>query len=291
MSMRNAEECEEFLSLVNYYRFSGYFRYWQVTPTCGNNRFQRDTSFEVIRNLYLAEQDLADEILRKIRRIEVVLRTKFSHIYAREVIPAGGLTEGIGLSQPTNLASIPAKEYVLQDLNRSKETFVDHYRDDKLKNSRGQFLPQAYKDMPTWVAVEALSFGTLSRCIQASSKSGVLAALAEELNLSRTFVPSQVKSFVYLRNRIAHNARIWNHSVVDAPGLPPKIKHRATRSYGMFEPRSVYTVLLALDRMLASAKIEHDWLASLINPLLAGNSLLERGIKIPRKYGEMDLSL
>ena len=29
----------EFLSRVNYYRFSGYFRHWQHDPAKGDNRF------------------------------------------------------------------------------------------------------------------------------------------------------------------------------------------------------------------------------------------------------------
>ena len=97
---------------------------------------------------------------------------------------------------------------------------------------------------------------------------------------------------MYLRNRIAHHARIWNHSVLDAPALPGgrKARKRVEREYGKFDPRSVYCILVVLDVLLKRASLEGDWFCSEIAPRLADNRFLDRGIRYPRKYGEMDLS-
>ena len=147
-----------------------------------------------------------------------------------------------------------------------------------------------------WVAAEVLSFGVLSRCVEASVNSGVLDDIAGSLNVSKAILPGQIKSLVYLRNRIAHHARIWNHSVIDAPALSGsgkrrrRIKKRIDCKYGKFDPRSVYCVLVALDGLLERASIDGDWLQSEIAPRLAENRFLDRGIRSPRKYGEMDLS-
>lgn len=66
-------------------------------------------------------------------------------------------------------------------------------------------------------------------------------------------------------DQIAHHARIWNHSVLDA--------------------RSVYEVLVALDGMLATPKAGMAWL----DPLLDQTTLLTRGLRSPAKYGQMGL--
>lgn len=281
--------CSHFLSCINYYRFSGYFRYWQQAPIQGNNNFIANADFTTIRDVYLAEQRVAGQVVLALRRIEILLRTKFAHYYARIASPCGALTRGECFTQPSNEKAWRVQDYVMRDLDRSKEAFIEHYRDDACRNTQGKYLPDAYAATPVWVAVESLSFGTLSRCIEASALNGALDQIASDIAVSRAFFASQVKSFVYLRNRIAHHARIWNHSVLDAPALAPNIKRRARQNHGMFEPRSVYTVLVALDEMLTSAKMEREWLSSTIDPIINSNQLLKRGLTDPKKYGEMNL--
>jgi abortive infection bacteriophage resistance protein len=195
------------------------------------------------------------------------------------------------LTQPIDEHAHRIEDHILRDLDRSKEAFVAHYRDESKRNQNGGLLPSAYESMPTWVAVEALSFGTLSRCIQAADGMGVLDDIADEISVSRTVLASQVRSFVYLRNRIAHHARLWNHSVLDAPMTMPKMKRRAFRDHRGFKPRSVYAVLVALDGLLSSSQMERGWLTRAIDPILAGNRLLADGLTDPRKYGDMDLHL
>lgn len=281
--------CCHFLSCVNYYRFSGYFRYWQQAPIQGNNNFIANADFTTIRDVYFTEQRVAGQVVLALRRIEILLRTKFAHYYAQRASPCGALTRGGCFTQPSNEEAWRVQDYVIRDLDRSKEKFIEHYRDTTCKNTQGKYLPDAYDATPVWVAVESLSFGTLSRCIQASEQNGVLDDISRDINVSRRFLAVQVKSFVYLRNRIAHHARIWNHSVLDAPGLPPNIKRRAFQEHGMFAPRSVYTVMVAIDVILKSSKMESDWLTSTIDPIIENNSLLKQGLTVPRKYGELYL--
>nr|WP_269090586.1 Abi family protein [Corynebacterium amycolatum] len=82
---------------------------------------------------------------------------------------------------------------------------MSHYRDE-IKTGNAYSI-EAYARMPIWVAVEAFSFGSLSRLIEASSKSGVLHDMAASKNVSPTTLPNQVRSFVCLRNRNAHYAK------------------------------------------------------------------------------------
>ena len=224
MRIDDEASAAEFLARVNYYRFSGYFRHWQHDPARGDNQFFKGASFETIRALYDAEQELVavcDELLHP---LEVLLRTRFAYAYGCRVGVTGMFAHGEGFTQSPHPDAERVEEHALSNLDRSKEAFVAHYRDE-IKQGH-TYKPEAYDRMPIWVAVEAFSFGSLSRLIEASSLSGVLDDIADSMNTSRRLLPGQVKSFVYLRNRIAHCAQLWNHRVLDVPGLQPKTTRR-----------------------------------------------------------------
>ncbi|WP_406709994.1 Abi family protein [Trueperella pyogenes] len=285
MTITDTASAVEFLSRVNYYRLSGYFRYWQIDPTTGDNQFLEGTSFDVVQRLYEAEQDLVavcDEVLHP---IEVLLRTRFAYYYAQYVGSIGAFARGEGFTQSPDANDERVEEHALSNLDRSKEAFVAHYRDDiKTGNS---YSIEAYGRMPIWVAVEAFSFGSLSRLIEASGKSGVLHAMANSMNVSPATLPSQVRAFVYLRNRIAHCAKLWNHSVLDRPGLLPNISRRAKRDHRQFSDHSIYKIFVALDQITTRTGLRKDWLATRVEPILATNNLLAAGITNPARYGEI----
>ena len=291
LGIDDEHECLRFLSHVSYYRFSGYFRYWQRSPETGDNRFISGTAFSTIHDVYTTEQAVAASSFATMRWIEILLRTAFAHHYAQHVAPLGALAHDTGVAEPRDPAAPRVEDRVLRDLDRSQEAYIAHYRDESCKNLQGQYLPTAYDTLPVWVAVEALSFGTLSKCIQACEGSRVLEDMACALGVARAPLVSQVRSMVYLRNRLAHHARIWNHSVLDAPSVPMNVKRRAKKSYGALEPRSVFAIFVAMDRLLTTSGLTSSWLSLEIFPLLTANPLAARGLMAPRKYGDMDLSL
>ncbi len=275
----------EFLGRVGYYRFSGYFRHWQRTPTDGDNDFIDGASFEAIQTVYDAEQEFAYQCAALLHPIEHLLRARFAHYYAKHLGPVGSYVEGCGFTAPPNRSVEPVQERLLSDLDRSKEPSIVHYRDE-IKDG-GQYTAEAYARMPIWVATEAISFGTLSRLIEASGKSGVLDELADSMSTSRAQLPSNVRSFVHLRNRISHGARLWNHVPSHIPSMHPKTADRAKHTYGNFDDNSVFKVVVALDTLAAKCNIAHEWLATRIHPILKKSPIFAAGIFHPRKYGKM----
>ena len=288
LCIQNEKVALEFLSRVNYYRLSGYFRYWQRDPVRNDNRFIPGTSFEKIKQLYEAEEQLVVKCNDILHPLEVLLRTRFAYSYGHLVAPFGGFARGDGFTQPPNPNGVRAEEHALNNLEHSKESFIAHYRDDiRIGNS---YALEAYDRMPIWVAVEGMTFGALSRLIAASGESGVLDEIAKSLSTSRRTLPSQIRSFVYLRNRCAHCSKLWNHSVLDAPGLLPNIERRAKKTHGQFSPRSVYKIFVAMDELTSKVGIATGWLTHQIDPLLHSSPLLSAGIKTPARYGEFDVS-
>lgn len=285
MRIDDSAAAADFLARINYYRFSGYFRHWQHDPARGDNRFFEGSSFETICALYDAEQELVTVCDELLHPLEVLLRTRFAYAYGHHVGVTGMFPRGEGFTQSPHADAERVEEHALSNLDRSKDAFVAHYRDD-IKQGH-TYKPEAYDRMPIWVAVEAISFGSLSRLIEASSESGVLDDIAESMNTSRKLLPGQVKSFVYLRNRVAHCARLWNHRVLDVPGLQPKTTRKIKKQYRNFSDHSIYKILVALDDIATRSKISNTWLRDTVEPILNKNPLLAQGIAQPARYGEM----
>lgn len=191
MRIEDESAAARVLSCVSYYRLSGYFRYWQKDPDYGDDEFITGTSFSRLYSLYEAEQKLADACKRLLATCEIVLRTRFAYHYGTCVGPVGSFAHGLGFTRPPLEEIDPVEERILSDLDRSNDLFIAHYRDEIKQGAL--YKPEAYDRMPIWVAVEALSFGCLSRMITASAESGVLEGMADSLNTSRAVLPSQVR--------------------------------------------------------------------------------------------------
>ena len=287
MLIEDEVEAIAILSRVNYYRLSGYFRYWQLDPEHQDDSFIDGTSFGAVYRLYEMERLLSHECSMLLASCEIFLRNRFAYHYAEHFAPVASYAHGKGFSQPPSCSKEePVQERILSDLDRSNDQFVVHYRDEITSGTAS--LPQAYDRMPIWVAVEVLSFGTLSRMIQASGESHVLDSIvAAPLSMSRSHFPSQVRSFVYLRNRCSHFNRLWNITVSDAPALNRNIANRIKRNYRTFDERSIYKILAVMHHFVQNAGICENWLGTRIEPLLQANPLLAYGIATPKKYGEM----
>lgn len=279
LTIDDMESCLAFLKQYNYYRFEGYFRYWQINPQEGDNTFIQDTKFETIKGLFLDERTLAGMIELQLRNLESVFRTQFAYHYASLVGEANCFLNNKGFSGATTsqeVVRLNISELIRKDLDRNIETFIE--------TSRLQSVP--YANLPIWAAVEALTFGTLSKALTASQESGVVAAIADELGVSQSYLPGQVKALVYLRNRLAHCGKIWNHPLVHKPGITPKIARRYKKEFGNFEDESVFKALCVIDLLLKAGAQDESWLENHVIPLLESNSILKRGIMRPRRYGE-----
>ncbi|WP_366180253.1 Abi family protein [Actinomyces timonensis] len=285
LTVGDPEQAKRLLQHIGYYRLSEYLRYWQKNPEYGDNTFVGGASFMDICAVHEAEARLADVTMVALRRIEPLLRAQFADTFSEVISPYALLTDKAAFTPPPSRSSGPtAQEALLRDLNRSKEAFVSRYRDNSERNERGEYKPEAYAQTPAWVAVQACSFGTLSRCLEASGSNTVRDIVADRIHTGHSQIASQVKSLVYLRNWCAHSARIWNHSCLEAPPLTGKVAAHLKKRYRTFNDRSAYKTLSLIHLLLASNSYCEDWLGEQIEPILQGNDLLACGITAPQKY-------
>jgi abortive infection bacteriophage resistance protein len=248
-------ECVAFLTAHNYYRFSGYARYFQQAPDQGDDTFRPGTTFEEICSIYEADEALRTMLVAPLARAELLLRAHTAHVIANMHGPYGRYLEQDFYTDVGDGA--PTVESCLRDLERSRERHILRYKTDAGRAAD-------FSELPVWSAVEAWSFGTLSKCIERGGQGSLADAVATSLGIAKAGFAYRVRSLVYLRNLCAHHSRLWHHSVIDAGPTPNNVRAKAKRLAGQFEPRSVLDVIASLDDMLVRSQTADAVLPALV---------------------------
>ncbi|PPH07706.1 abortive phage resistance protein [Rathayibacter sp. AY1E4] len=274
LGIADGEACTSYLAAQNHYRFSGYARYFQRAPHDGDDSFADGVSFEDVRAVCDADEALRQSLRARLAHAEILLRSRTAHVIAREHGPYECYLEKSFYSESPNAES--TVDSCLRDIERSRERHV--LRFTELPGGRGA---AAFGELPVWSAVEAWSFGTLSRCIERGARGSLAGDVASGLGVARAGFAYRVRALVYLRNRCAHHSRLWNHSVIDAGPTPNNVRAKAKRLAGQFTPRSVVDVIASLDDILLRGADA----APILPELVAEHSLHDvfwRGLTTPR---------
>lgn len=207
LAVPDATECARFLAAANYYRFSGYARYFQKAPHLGDDGFRPGCTFEEIRAVYDADEALRTALVRPLARVELMLRSHTARVIADEHGPYGRYLEAdfytdVGDREQT-------VESCLRDIERSRDRHILRYR-----GAGGDSAD--FSELPVWSAAEAWSFGTLSKAIERGAGGTLANSVATRIGVAKAGFAYRVKALVYLRNRCAHHSRLWHHSVIDA---------------------------------------------------------------------------
>lgn len=217
--IEDVKRAERYLSEISYYRLSAYY-----IPFCNTkDHFKEDVSFEHILDLYLFDRELRLIIFNAIERIEVAIRAQIiyqiAHKYndshwqdnAALFIPAW--------TNPRTGKTFHVYQETQEIINQHKsakypEVFVKHYM------SRYNDPPNP----PSWMSIELLTIGELSRLYQAFINNAVKQLIADSFKLHYTVFESWLHTLVYARNICAHHCRIWNRDFAIKPDVIKKPK-------------------------------------------------------------------
>jgi abortive infection bacteriophage resistance protein len=238
--------CFQFLGANSYYRFSGYARYFQEAPHLGDDRFRPGITFDQIREIYDADEYIKHEIMYSLAKVELMLRTRVIQVVVDKYSPYKKYLER-GFYVDSNIG-IPTAESCIQDIERSRDRHILHYRQPD------NTCYHQYQELPIWSAVEAWSFGTLSKVIERGAQGSLTESVALSTGVAKAGFASRIRALVYLRNRCAHHSRLWNHSVIDAGSTPNNVRVKAKKLAGQFEPRSVIDIIASLDDISLRSK-------------------------------------
>lgn len=221
---------EAFLSRVSYYRFSAYVIPFEVR----RHEIVQGTHFEDVRRLYELDGELINAFLGALGECEIAFRTRFTYVLSHAYGPFCHLDRARFRRDFNHLEWVLRLE---EEVRRSKETFLDHYRTTY----------EGFPRLPLWMATELMSFGTLSRAFaQLEPKSQKL--VVGGIGVHELVLKSWLHTTTYLRNLCAHHARLWNRELAIRPVIPSK--DAAWRDLGLDNTRvfTAFAILLYLQQ-------------------------------------------
>ena len=150
------DEASAYLFNISYYRLRAYTYSFQENGENSEHNFTRkDIHFKDIIDLYCFDRRLRSLIFNAIEKIEVAVRTKIVQVYAESTSDSHWYKD----ESLYRFGYDDLMDHIDADVNRSNEDFIKHYK-SKYNNPP---MP------PSWMALEVVSFTTLSRLFQSLS--------------------------------------------------------------------------------------------------------------------------
>lgn len=207
MIFEDKAKAEYILSQVNYYRLSGYWYSFrtQLTDITRSDEFIVNTRFEDVLNIYGFDKQLRLLCLQALENIEMSLRTNIAHTLGR-------------ISPTSHLNSDNFNQRFIESKNKywNYNTWLNRYNEQIKKAKKSPFIDHHfnhYKDLPIWVGIEVLDFGSIST-LYTGLKGKQQQQISRLYGVSNAKVfASWLKSLNYIRNICAHHGRLWNVNI------------------------------------------------------------------------------
>ena len=194
----NESEASAYLFNISYYRLRAYtYPFQENGENSEHNFIRKDIHFKDIIDLYCFDRRLRSLIFNAIEKIEVAVRTKIVQVYAEST----GDSHWYDDESLYRFGYDDLMVHIDADVNRSNEDFINHY---KLKYNN-PLMP------PSWMALEVVSFATLSRLFQSLKLDNRKEYITEQFGLKKVAIlENWLHAISNLRNCCAHHSRTWN---------------------------------------------------------------------------------
>jgi abortive infection bacteriophage resistance protein len=243
LAINDKQAAASFLRRTNYYRFTGYSRYFQVDPRQGKNDYRPGTTFEDIQELILRDDELRIRLFVALSEVELAVRTRFAHLSGRHFGSNSFYLKASNYLSDT-LEISKRIHSIAGELRDTSSRMVGHYRNGDDIDS-----------IPIWVAVEVLSFGKLSWMIESLKANGLRETLADDLGYARATFPRVIHSLSALRNSCAHHGQLWHRNLTIQCPLPLNKRERPRDL--KYHEHGLYPALLALKKLVKSDHARH----------------------------------
>ena len=232
------------LVTVGYYRLSAYWLPCELAPPPNQTRSKRfapETTFESIVDIYTFDRQLRLLVTEAIERVEIALRSSWTHRMSLDGGPHVHLDDTAFDSGWTHAKRISA---MADRAGQSREVFITHYRE----KYTAPYMP------PLWAVTELMTLGELSTWVSATANRRIGSAVAKDLGLpKRETLEGVIQAIAYVRNICAHHARLWNRRFVKRmPNIKRFRNDLAIDIVGeQAQPQNyIYNVLVVLARLL-----------------------------------------
>jgi abortive infection bacteriophage resistance protein len=199
----------ERLASVNYYRLSGYLHPYRDAD---NKTFLLGTDFDTVWKHYAFDRRLRLLVMDAIERIEIAVRTQLAYHHSgiyKDPFAYATLPISLPSLKPTDYSDFLSR--IREETERcKKDLFVSHFQSK---------YGDEHKDLPIWMAVEIMSFGTMQLFFRGASHQ-VKQRVASHFNMPDRVFDSWLHTLSVIRNICAHHGRLWNKELGIKPYIP-----------------------------------------------------------------------
>jgi abortive infection bacteriophage resistance protein len=233
------------LTTVGYYRLSAYWLPYELPPEAGrtrSKRFRPGVRFEEIIDIYTFDRKLRLLVTEAIERIEISVRSRWTN---RLTLKHGAHAH----LNPENFVSGWSHARMVAALadraSESREVFIEHYK----AKYHVPYMP------PLWAVTELMTFGELSKWVEATNDAALRGAVAKDIGLpTQETLIGMLQLLSYTRNICAHHGRLWNRRTVKRAPNIKRFHHSLAWDEGAIEGQhqlsnrlyNVLTLLLLL---------------------------------------------
>lgn len=209
------ELAKRYLSNISYYRLRAYtYPFQENEDETADHRFTRtDIHFSDIIDLYCFDRRLRSLLFNAIEKIEVAVRAKLVQVYAEATGNSHWFLdktlfrdkEVVDKDGNTTTAYEQLMKDIRSEIRRSNEDFIKHYK------NKYDMPPIP----PSWMTLEVLSLGTLSRLYELLEHSPQKVEIAKNFGLpNERILANWLHAIAVLRNCCAHHSRVWNRRYI-----------------------------------------------------------------------------
>lgn len=197
LKIKNKYNAINFFSNINYYRFSGYTYFFRNR----DDTFNHNISFEDIQNIYYADKELRNILMKYLSIIEICFKRHISYEVSHAIYPNTYLQFDSKIYND--------KQYF--------DKFISKLNKEKYNNKEKKFIKHHEKkynhELPLWVATEILTFGEISKYYNNLKKQYAKLICKYYHNIDPKTLKSWFGSLTLLRNMCAHHSRLFKEKI------------------------------------------------------------------------------
>lgn len=240
------EEIKKVLSRVNYYRLSGYFRYFYKH---GKEEFKEGTKFEDIYRLYKFDEGLRRLVMHLTEVVEISFRTYVAYYIAHNFGEEGHMD--VSKFDPKN------EKHHTKFIDKLNEKINSYEDKEFIKHHKKKYEGK----LPIWVVVEIFSFNDLSRLygnMKNSDRKAIIQNNYSDYKIVRSAydVRNWIRVLTDVRNICAHYERLFNRRFTNSIKLPPMYNGKVFNN-------NIFSALIILKLLVNDVEIWDEFMINL----------------------------
>lgn len=255
-NITSESEAETILSNINYYKFSGYMKVFEISSD------KYDIQFNKFVELYEFDRKFSRIIFEMIEKIEISFKTNLAYSISertKKLGPFGYLNtlewkDYSFYNKKTRKTEMKKSHEILKDKLEFKKKITEY----TARNTRGcieSYFDKYKKEhfIPLWILIEVIDFGMATKMYEESVKD-IQDKVSKKLNISTNKdLDFYLKSLKLIRNIVAHNGILWNFQLIS------RLNKSLITQYSDINDKSIVAVLVVIVEILKTVDSKYDY--------------------------------